>query len=96
MAKKDESTTEQAEITPGSIIAQIAKSQGITPHALGVKAGIDEDTIGKIIKTGGQRMRIDIFRKICTTLQISPCEILSHLPPVVIEERRPKGRVKKK
>lgn len=96
MAKKDESTVEQTEITPGAIIAQIAKSQGITPHALGVKAGIDEDTIGKIIKTGGQRMRIDIFRKICTTLQISPCEILSQLPPVVIEERQPKGRVKKK
>ncbi len=86
---KTDSTLEVSVETPGSIIARIALQCGITPHRLGQIAGISGDTVAKILKSGGNGMRLNILRQICAALNISPNTVIELLPPVVLEPPPP-------
>lgn len=76
---------------PGSIIARIAEQRGITLYRLEQMSGLARSTITAMSDSGGNNMRLNVLRRICAALSISPMTIIDLLPPVDLDPPPPVG-----
>lgn len=72
--------------TPAVIIQKILQERGETPYRLNQVIGGGNDTLGKIMLTGGENMRLSTLRLICEALQIDPGDFIRRLDPIILPE----------